>query len=177
MVIAVEGDTTLLYGGMTADIIFVTEQKEEILYISKKAIVEKDGKTYVYQKNMLGSMELQEVQTGIDNGVDVEIISGLEEGDTIYLASRVSSEDAVMSEGEKNQENPSQNSMGPDNFGDMGDFSFPEGFGDMENFTPPEGGFDGGNGMPQGFGGDGTGGFGGTRGNMPQGERPDRGGR
>lgn len=50
VVIGVEGDTSLLYGGMTADVIFVTQQKEDILFISKKAIVEKDGKTYVYQK-------------------------------------------------------------------------------------------------------------------------------
>ncbi len=174
VVIAVEGDTSLLYGGMTADVIFVTEQKDDILFISKKAIVNKDGKTYVYQKNTLGSMELTEVQVGIDNGVDIEIVSGLEEGDTIYLASRVSSEDAVMSEGETGQEASGENNMSPENLGNMGDFSFPEDFGDMENFTPPEGG----NGMPN-FGGNGQGGpgSGGGRDNMPQGGRPDRGGR
>ena len=170
VVIAVEGDTSLLYGGMTADVIFVTEQKEDILFISKKAIVEKAGKTYVYQKNLLGSMELKEVQVGIDNGVDIEIVSGLEEGDIIYLASRVSSEDDVMSKGQEGQENASQSNMSSGNFGDMGD---------MENFTPPEGGFGGGNGMPSGMGGGDRSGSGtsGGRGNMPQGERPDRGGR
>lgn len=29
-----------------------------------------------------------EVETGITNGVDIEILSGLEEGDTIYLAAK-----------------------------------------------------------------------------------------
>lgn len=172
VVIAVEGDTTLLYGGMTADVVFVTEQKDDILFITKKAIVEKDGKTYVYQKNVLGSMELQEVQIGIDNGVDVEIVSGLKEGDTIYLASRVSSENVLMSE---DKTNAAQKNSGGENIGEMGDFSFPE---DMENFTFPEGDFGGGNGMPPDFGGGQRGpGSGGGRGNMPQGERPDRGGR
>lgn len=120
-------------------------------------------------------MELKEVQVGIDNGVDIEILSGLEEGATIYLASRVSSKDAVMSEGEKNQENFSQNNMSPENFGNMGDFSFPENFGDMQNFTPP----DGGSGMPGGFGNEGQRGpgSGGRWENMPQNGRSDRGGR
>ena len=68
---------------MTADVIFVTEEKEDILYVSRKAIVEENGKTYVYRKTALGGKELAEVETGITNGVDIEILSGLEEGDTI----------------------------------------------------------------------------------------------
>ena len=82
---------------MTADVIFVTEEKEDILYVSRKAIVEENGKTYVYRKTALGGKELAEVETGITNGVDIEILSGLEEGDTIYLASKVSSEDSGSS--------------------------------------------------------------------------------
>ena len=100
VVIAVEGDTSLLYGGMTADVIFVTKQRENVLIVSRKAIVEENGKTCVYYQNASGAMELKEVVTGLDNGVGVEIVSGLEEGDTIYLASRVSSEDAVMGGGQ-----------------------------------------------------------------------------
>ena len=48
--ISVEGALEKLYGGMTADVIFVTEEKEDILYVSRKAIVEENGKTYVYRK-------------------------------------------------------------------------------------------------------------------------------
>lgn len=95
VVIGVDGDTSLLYGGMVADITFVTQQKENVLYLSKKAIVEENGKTYVYTKTALGGMELTEVQTGLSNGSAVEILSGLEEGDTIYIVSRVSSESEV----------------------------------------------------------------------------------
>ena len=92
-----EGELEQLYGGMTADVIFVTEEKEDVLYVSRKAIVEENGKTYVYRKTALGGKELAEVETGITNGVDIEILSGLEEGDTIYLASKVSSEAEVKS--------------------------------------------------------------------------------
>ena len=95
--ISAEGALEKLYGGMTADVIFVTEEKEDILYVSRKAIVEENGKTYVYRKTALGGKELTEVETGITNGVDIEILSGLEEGDTIYLASKVSSEAEVKS--------------------------------------------------------------------------------
>ena len=95
--ISVEGELEQLYGGMTADVIFVTEEKEDVLYVSRKAIVEENGKTYVYRKAALGGRELAEVETGITNGVDIEILSGLEEGDTIYLASKVSSEAEVKS--------------------------------------------------------------------------------
>lgn len=97
VVIGVEGDTSLLYSGMTADIIFVTEQKEDVVYISRKALLKENGKYYVYYKAAGGEMERKELEIGMDNGVNVEILSGLEEGDTIYLASRVNSEEAVMS--------------------------------------------------------------------------------
>ena len=95
--ISVEGELEQLYGGMTADLIFVTEEKEDVLYVSRKAIVEENGKTYVYRKTALGGRELAEVETGVTNGVDIEILSGLGEADTIYLASKVSSEAEVKS--------------------------------------------------------------------------------
>lgn len=95
VVISVEGDTSLLYGGMTADITFVTEEKEDALYVSRKAIVEQGGKTFVYISGALGAKELKEVETGLSNSIYTEIVSGLEEGDTVYIASRVSSEAEV----------------------------------------------------------------------------------
>lgn len=102
VVVGVEGDTDALYGGMTADITFVTEEKEDVLYVSRKAIVEQDGKTFVYVQNG-NQKELTEVRTGIRNSTSAEILSGLEEGDIIYIASRVSSEEAVEQTAEQNQ--------------------------------------------------------------------------
>lgn len=90
--IAVQGDTSGLYGGMSADVTFVTEAREDVLYVSKKAILEQNGKTYVYVDNAFGSKVLKEVKTGLGNGVNIEITEGLEEGDTVYIASKVSSE-------------------------------------------------------------------------------------
>lgn len=148
MVVAVEGDTALLYGGMTADIIFVTEQKEDVLYISKKAIIEENGRFYVYYKTPTGEMERKEVEIGIDNGVNIEILSGLEEGDTIYLASRVSSENAVMSNESNTNSNASGNNPG-NNSGNNPENNSENSPENME-FNLPEGGFDNMEGMPGG---------------------------
>lgn len=149
--ISVEGELEQLYGGMTADVIFVTEEKEDVLYVSRKAIVEENGKTYVYRKTALGGRELAEVETGITNGVDIEILSGLEEGDTIYLASKVSSEEEVKSTEETaDSGSSSDTAVGSDTeFEMLEDMQMPGGD-DM-----PQGGNSGsfGGGMPGGPGG------------------------
>ena len=93
--IQIEGDTTLLYGGMIADVTFKRETFNYFLYVSKKAIIENDdGTTYVYYRNAIGKMKLLPVEVGFTDGVNVEIKSGLSEGDTIYIASKVSAENA-----------------------------------------------------------------------------------
>ena len=153
--ISVEGELEQLYGGMTADVIFVTEEKEDVLYVSRKAIVEENGKTYVYRKTALGGRELAEVETGITNGVDIEILSGLEEGDTIYLASKVSSEAEVKSTEETaDSGSSSDTAVGSDTEFEMSEDMQMPGGGDM-----PQGGHRGGNsgtfggGIPGGHGG------------------------
>ncbi len=90
--IKVMGDTSKLYEGMTGDVTFVTDQKAQTTYVSRKAIVEENGSTYVYQKNDSDDMELVEVETGFTDGVNIEITSGLEKGDIIYIASKVTGE-------------------------------------------------------------------------------------
>ncbi len=85
VLIRVEGDTGKLYGGMTADVTFVTDSVEDVLYVSRKAVFEEDGKTCVYRKTENGGMETVEVETGFTDMSHVEIKSGLSEGDTVYL--------------------------------------------------------------------------------------------
>lgn len=84
--ILILGDTSKIYGGMTADVTFIIEETSEVLYVPRKAIVEENGKRYVYIK--LGdSYVLTEVTTGFTDGVNVEILSGLQENDIYYIAS------------------------------------------------------------------------------------------
>ncbi len=87
--VRVEGDTSKLYGGMTGDVTFVTDQVEKVNYVSRKAIQKEDGKSYVLIKNEAGEMVRREVKTGFTDGVNIQIVSGLSEGDVIYIESRV----------------------------------------------------------------------------------------
>lgn len=85
VVIGVNGDTEALYRGMAADVSFVKEQKENALYVSERAIVEENDRTYVYVQTVSGGYTLKEVETGMHGDVGIEILSGLEEGDIIYI--------------------------------------------------------------------------------------------
>ena len=87
--ILVQGDTTLLYGGMAADVTFVTDSAENVLYVSKKAVFEENGFSYVYKKDARGNRVKTKVETGFSDMASIEIISGLEEGDIIYIESIV----------------------------------------------------------------------------------------
>ena len=151
--VLVEGDTTKLYGGMTADITFVTDTRDNALYVPRKAIVKENDRTYVYVDGADGEKELTEVTTGLSNGTSVEILSGLAEGDTIYIAT-VESTDTSGAESETNntQGTMSQGDGMPENGGmpTSGEMPGDGGMPDMENMpsagempdmgTMPEGG-------------------------------------
>ncbi len=87
--ITIQGDTSRLFAGMTADVTFVTDSVEDTLYISRNAIVDENDKTYVYiQKN--GAYVLQQVETGLTDGTSIQILDGLSAGQTYYIQTRVS---------------------------------------------------------------------------------------
>ena len=138
--IHVEGDTSRLYGGMTADITFVTDSVENVLYVSSSAIVTgEDGSTGVYVEDAEGNMVLQPVTTGFSNGTETEIVEGLSEGDTIYIASTVSAgidESALRESGsvenDASGENEAENAGEEGGAGDTPDGgNFPQMGGDL----------------------------------------------
>ena len=75
---------------MTADVTFVSDSVSDVLYVSDQAIVYDGSDAYVYQL-VNGEYTLVPVEVGFTNGSEIEITSGLEEGDTIYIASKISS--------------------------------------------------------------------------------------
>lgn len=81
----------MLYGGMAADVTFVTDSVEDVLYVSKKAVFEEDGLNYVYKKDAKGNGSEARVKTQVETGfsdtASIEILSGLEEGDVVYIES------------------------------------------------------------------------------------------
>ncbi len=80
-----------IYQGMTAEVTFVQKQVQGVMIISNKCISTVDGKQYVKVFADDGSVKDIEVQTGFSDGFDVEIISGLSEGDIVLI------ENVVMS--------------------------------------------------------------------------------
>lgn len=90
--VKVNGDVSSLYSGMTANVTFITKQMENVLYVSNKAVITEDTKTYVKVKNSDGNIEKREVTTGFSDGSNVEVVSGLAEGETALIESQVKSE-------------------------------------------------------------------------------------
>lgn len=79
--------------GMSASATIHVNEAEDAVLIPVDALQEKGDSTFVYTKkdsdgNLSGEVE---VETGISNGSQVEITSGLEEGDTVYYLKAESS--------------------------------------------------------------------------------------
>lgn len=90
--VTVSGDVSSLYSGMSGNVTFVTKAVKDVIYVSNKAVTAKNGKSYVTVKNDSGAYEQMEVTAGFSNGTDVEIQSGLKDGDTVYIESQVNAQ-------------------------------------------------------------------------------------
>lgn len=87
--VTLEGDASGLFQGMTGDVTFVTEETADILYVTRRAIITEDNKTYVKVKNADGSIVKKEVTTGLSDGSNVEISGDIAEGDTVLIESSI----------------------------------------------------------------------------------------
>ena len=87
--VTLEGDASGLFQGMTGDVTFVTEETADVLYVTRRAIITEDNKTYVKVKNADGSIVKKEVTTGLSDGSNVEISGDIAEGDTILIESSI----------------------------------------------------------------------------------------
>ena len=82
-IISLNSEDPKIRPGMTANVIVVTESKENVLTIPQRAIFEKDGKKFVriVEGENLKEIEIQSGLKGVQG--EVEIISGLKEGDKV----------------------------------------------------------------------------------------------
>jgi macrolide-specific efflux system membrane fusion protein len=73
--------------GMTATVNFNIEKKENVLVVPQEAIQTKEGATFVWGPETSKSTEpkLIAVTTGLSDGRHVEILSGLAEGDFVWI--------------------------------------------------------------------------------------------
>ncbi len=79
----------VIFDGMTSDVTFVEKQVNDVLIVSNKCVQLIDGKQYVLMYDENNNIIEQEVTTGFSDGFDVEITSGLNEGDIVLLESAV----------------------------------------------------------------------------------------
>ncbi|GAA1768383.1 efflux RND transporter periplasmic adaptor subunit [Nocardioides hankookensis] len=82
--IAVTGKQKDLYAGVSATATIIVKQRDDVLTVVSRALTTKDGATYATKVD--GGKETEvEVTTGETFGMTTEILSGLEEGDTIVV--------------------------------------------------------------------------------------------
>lgn len=86
------GDISKVYTDMTGNVTFIQKQVPDVIYVSNKAVINEGTVSYVKVKQEDGSFAKVEVETGFSDGVNVEIISGLNEGDIAIIESQVVSE-------------------------------------------------------------------------------------
>ncbi len=85
--------------GMSASAVIQISEAEDVLILPMTALQQKGEEVFVYtQQDSDGSLSGEKtVETGLSDGQNVEIVSGLDEGDTVYYT-RTDSEDDETSQ-------------------------------------------------------------------------------
>lgn len=78
-----DGADEIDYGDV-ASVVFISERKEDVLYVPDEGIFQDIDGYYVYVKNKDGEKIRRDVEIGTVWETAVEIVSGLEEGEIIY---------------------------------------------------------------------------------------------
>ncbi len=77
------------------EIKLITNESKDTLIIPENSVFKLDGKTFVFVE-VNGRAELREVTTGLKSGRQIEVLSGLSEGELV-----IESPDPKLEEGSK----------------------------------------------------------------------------
>jgi HlyD family secretion protein len=83
--------------GMTADVEVVTTSAQDALIIALKAVQSVNGNSFVDRRSSDGSFAQTQIELGVMAGTQIEVLSGLEEGDVVLVASASATPDNVPS--------------------------------------------------------------------------------
>lgn len=100
--IFLEGDDPALRTGMSCKVEIIVAQYDEAIYIPIQAVIRVDGKPTVYVVRPDGTVEERVVEIGLDNNSMVRIVSGLGEGEIVWLAPPLKA--ATLQEGSRRGE-------------------------------------------------------------------------
>ncbi|MFH1684296.1 MAG: hypothetical protein ABIA67_05400 [Candidatus Margulisiibacteriota bacterium] len=71
--------------GMSSTVNFVLEEKENILVVPLRAVKKLGDKSYIFVKANGDKTQEQQIQTGLENTLNVEVVSGLKQGDEVVI--------------------------------------------------------------------------------------------
>ncbi|MGZ3773845.1 MAG: efflux RND transporter periplasmic adaptor subunit [Pseudobdellovibrionaceae bacterium] len=74
--------------GMTANVTFQIESRKDVLLIPNEAIKVQEGRTIVNMQGLDKKPIPQDIQVGISDGKNSEVLEGLQDGDTILIAEK-----------------------------------------------------------------------------------------
>jgi multidrug efflux pump subunit AcrA (membrane-fusion protein) len=77
--------STVIKDGMNAYITFVHLEKPDVLLVPNKAVFMEDEMQHVNVQHADGTHEKRRILGGLSNGVQTEVISGLEAGETVIV--------------------------------------------------------------------------------------------
>jgi len=84
--VVVKNIPPFMRSGMTANVVLVVGEKENVLTLPTEAIRGEKGKNFVLLVNPEGVKPIsKEVELGLSDGKKVEILSGLQEGDKVFI--------------------------------------------------------------------------------------------
>lgn len=71
--------------GMSANIEFIEDSRENVLTLPLTAVQKQDGESFVLLRDSRGKVEKRQIETGLEDDRNVEIVSGLDEDDEIVV--------------------------------------------------------------------------------------------
>lgn len=141
-----------VYPGMQATISIPQSEAQNVVVLKLDAIsFDETNQAYVLMQNADGTMRKVSITTGVSNGNYVEITSGLQSGDVVYVEAEAKEESGSLFDGlfnfgtqptMQNQRNNTERTF-------PGGMQMPGSDGTQRNFTRPSGGFGGGQGGGQ----------------------------
>lgn len=87
--VAVRGDMTGVYTGMSGEVTFITKETKDVVYITNRAVYRDGADSYVYVRDGDGNVVRKEIVTGFSDGISAEVKEGLSQGDTVLIESKV----------------------------------------------------------------------------------------
>ena len=82
----IQGEMPGICGEMAGDVTFLTDEAKDVLYVPRSAVCTDDQQPYVRMRDKKGNIVKKRVMTGISDGIYVEIVKGISEGDIVLAA-------------------------------------------------------------------------------------------